>query len=233
VNNVLVNAVLVNTVLVRDVKDTTMIDSPTSQTRFRRLDATDVARVAVFAGIVAVLGLPGGFTALGAVPITAQTLGVMLAGAILGPWLGALSMSVLLALVAVGLPLLAGGRGGIGVFVAPSAGFDLGWIAGAFVIGLIVHAGGRKPVPWRTFLGVVVGGIFVVYAVGIPVQSVVTRLPLGETALTSLVFVPGDTLKAVLTTVIVMTLVRAYPRAFRRVWAAKASVPERDPAPIP
>jgi len=190
---------------------------------YRRLDATDMARVAVFAGIVAVLGLPGGFTVFGAVPITAQTLGVMLAGAILGPWLGALSMTVFLALVAAGLPLLAGGRGGIGVFFGPSAGYLIGWVVGALVIGLIVHAGNRKPVAWRTLVGVVTGGILVVYAVGIPVQSAVTRLPLTETALTSLVFIPGDVVKAVIATAVVTTLVRAYPRAFRRTWASKDS----------
>jgi biotin transport system substrate-specific component len=195
----------------------------------RGIDATDLARVAVMAAIVAVLGLPGGFTVFGAVPITAQTLGVMLAGALLGPWLGALSMAVLLALVAAGLPLLAGGRGGIGVFVGPSAGYLIGWIVGAAVIGLIVHAGNRKPVVWRTLVGVIVGGIGVVYAFGIPVQSLVTRLPLGETALTSLVFVPGDLVKAVLATAIVATLVRAYPRAFRRTWVA---TPRRDAAPV-
>ncbi len=200
--------------------------------RARRLNATDLARVAVFAAIVAVLGLPGGFTVLGSVPITAQTLGVMLAGAILGPWLGALSMSVLLALVAVGLPLLAGGRGGIGVFVGPSAGFLFGWIVGAAVIGLIVHAGGRKPVLWRTFLGVVVGGILAVYAVGIPMQSAITHLPLAQTALTSLVFVPGDLVKAVLATGTVMTLVRAYPRAFHRIWAAKPAIAEPESAVV-
>jgi biotin transport system substrate-specific component len=190
---------------------------PTSSVR-RRLDATDLARVAVFAAIVAVLGLPGGISVFGSVPITAQTLGVMLAGAILGPWLGALSMTVLLALVAVGLPLLSGGHGGIGAFVGPSAGYLFGWIAGAFVIGLIVHAGRRKPVWWRTFLGMVVGGILVVYAFGVPVQSLVTRLPLDATAVMSLVFVPGDLVKAVIATAVVMTLVRAYPSAFRRSW---------------
>ncbi|WP_243073939.1 biotin transporter BioY [Microbacterium sp. SS28] len=202
--------------------------------RPRRIDATDVARIAVFAAIIAVLGLPGSFTVLGAVPITAQTLGVMLAGAILGPWLGALSVTVFLTLVTLGLPLLAGGRGGIGVFLGPSAGYLLGWIVGAFVIGLIVHAGGRKPVTWRTFVGIVTGGILVVYAIGIPVQALVTRLPLAETALTSLVFIPGDLVKAVIATAIVMTLVRAYPRAFRRTWPAKvdASVPT-EPARVP
>ncbi|MDN4616282.1 biotin transporter BioY [Leifsonia sp. F6_8S_P_1B] len=198
--------------------------SPTAPAaRSRRLDATDLARVAVFAAIVAVLGLPGGLSVFGSVPITAQTLGVMLAGAILGPWLGALSMAVLLALVAVGLPLLVGGRGGIAVFVGPSGGYALGWIAGALVIGLIVHAAHRKPVWWRTFLGMLVGGVLVIYAVGIPWQAAVTRLPLAETALTSLVFVPGDLVKAVLATLIVMTLVRAYPRAFRRSWSTRAA----------
>ncbi|WP_285115672.1 ECF transporter S component [Leifsonia sp. fls2-241-R2A-40a] len=186
----------------------------------RRLDATDLARVAVFAAIVAVLGLPGGISVFGSVPITAQTLGVMLAGAILGPWLGALSMAVLLALVALGLPLLSGGTGGLGVFVGPTAGYLFGWIAGAFVIGLIVHAGNRKPVWWRTLVGMIVGGILVVYAFGVPVTSLVLRLPLDVIAKSSLVFVPGDLAKAVIATVIVMTLVRAYPRAFRRTWAS-------------
>lgn len=192
----------------------------------RSLDATDLARVAVFAALIAVLGLPGSFPVFGGVPITAQTLGVMLAGAVLGPVLGALSVTVLLALVAVGLPLLAGGRGGIAVFLGPSAGYALGWILGAAVVGILVHAGGRRPVLWRTALAMTAGGIVAIYAVGVPVQSLVTRLPLGETALTSLVFVPGDLLKAAIATVVVTALVRAYPRGFRRTWRAPASAPE-------
>ncbi|MEJ6555066.1 biotin transporter BioY [Microbacterium esteraromaticum] len=191
--------------------------------RARVFDATALARVAVFAAIIAVLGLPGGFTVFGIVPITAQTLGVMLAGAILGPRLGAASVAVLLALVAVGMPLLAGGRGGFGVFVGPSAGYLLGWLVGAAVIGLIVHRAGRRPTLWRTAIGILVGGILVVYALGIPVQALVTGLPLGATALTSLAFVPGDLLKAALATAIVLSLVRAYPRAFGRTWTPRAT----------
>ena len=201
-------------------------------TRRLRIDATDIARIAVFAAIVAVLGLPGGFTVLGAVPITAQTLGVMLAGAILGPWRGALSMLVFLALVAIGLPLLSGGRGGIGVFAGPSAGYLAGWVVGAFVIGAIVHARGRRLSWLRTSVGVIVGGIVVVYAIGIPVQAVVTRLPLAETALQSLVFLPGDLIKAVIAVTITMTLARAYPRAFRstpRIAARATAQPDAEP----
>jgi biotin transport system substrate-specific component len=184
--------------------------------RASRVDATDLARVAVLAAVVAVLGLPGGISVLGGVPITAQTLGVMLAGAILGPWLGALCILVLLALVAVGLPLLAGGTGGIGVFAGPTAGYLVGWILGALVVGALVHLGGRKPALVRTAVAMVAGGILAIYALGIPVQSAVTRLPLVETATTSLVFLPGDLIKAAIATGIVMTLVRGYPRAFRR-----------------
>ncbi|WP_043669446.1 biotin transporter BioY [Clavibacter michiganensis] len=184
--------------------------------RASRLDATDLARVAVLAAVVAVLGLPGGISVLGGVPITAQTLGVMLAGAILGPWLGALCILVLLALVAVGLPLLAGGSGGIGVFAGPTAGYLVGWILGALVVGAVVHLGGRKPALVRTAVAMVTGGILPIYVVGIPVQSAVTRLPLLETVYTSLVFLPGDLVKAAIATGIVMTLARGYPRAFRR-----------------
>lgn len=190
-----------------------------------RIDATDIARIAVFAAIVAVLGLGGGFTVLGAVPITAQTLGVMLAGAVLGPWRGALSMLVFLALVALGLPLLSGGRGGIGVFAGPSAGYLVGWVVGAFVIGAIVHARGRRLTWVRTSIGVLVGGILTIYAFGIPVQAFVTRLPLAETALQSTVFLPGDLIKAVIAVAITMTLARAYPRAFRSATARTAALP--------
>lgn len=58
------------------------------------LTARDLALVAVFAALVAVLGMPGGFSFFGTVPITAQSLGYMLAGCILGAWRGALSMLV-------------------------------------------------------------------------------------------------------------------------------------------
>ncbi len=193
------------------------------------LDATDLARVAVFAALMAALGLPGSFSAFGGVPITAQSLGVMLAGAILGPRLGALSMIVLLTLVAAGLPLLAGGRGGIGVFTGPSAGYIFGWVLGAFVTGLIVHSSARKPTVLRTALGVLIGGIGVVYALGIPVQALVTRLPLGHTFVLSMAFIPGDLLKAAVATTTVGTLLRAYPRAFRRTWASPR---ERDAARV-
>lgn len=181
-----------------------MTDSP------RPLGA-DLARIAVFAALIVVLGtvtvpVPGG------VPITGQTLGVMLAGLVLGARRAPLAVLVVLALAAAGLPVLAGGRGGLGVFLGPTAGYLLGWIAGSIVIGLIAHHG--RFTWWRAGLGAVLGGILVIYLFGIPVQSLVTGVPFGPTVLSSLVFLPGDLLKAVLAVVLAVALRRAYPRAF-------------------
>lgn len=180
------------------------------------LSLSDLTRIAVFAALVAALGLAGAVSLFGnAVPITLQTLGVMLAGTILGAWRGAISMTVLLVLVAVGFPLLSGGRGGFGVFLGPSAGYLIGWIAGAAVIGIIAAPRvGVRPRAWRVLLACLVGGIGVVYLIGVPVQSLVTGVPLGETALLSLAFVPGDLVKAVLATLITVAVAKAYPAAF-------------------
>lgn len=175
----------------------------------------DVTRIVVFAAILAVLGIPGAINVFGgAVPITAQTLGVMLAGAVLGPWRGAASIVIFLMLTLAGLPLLSGGRGGAGVFAGPSAGFLIGWIFGAFVVGAIVRFGGRPPTWWRAAAGCFIGGALVVYAFGIPIQAAITHNSLAKTALSSAVFLPGDLLKVVITAVLTMTLWRAYPRAF-------------------
>ncbi|MDO5052233.1 MAG: biotin transporter BioY [Pseudoclavibacter sp.] len=180
-----------------------------------RFPIRDLARIAVFAAVIAVLGLvPPVYLFGGAVPITAQTLGVMLAGAVLGPMRGAASVATLLALVAAGLPLLSGGRGGIGVFLGPTGGYLLGWIFGALTVGALLRVGARRPRWWRTALAALLGGVLVVYAFGVPVQSLVTGVGLPETLLSSLVFVPGDLLKVVLTAVVVRGLWAAYPPAF-------------------
>ncbi len=179
----------------------------------RRLEPRDLARIAVFAAIIAVLGLPGQIPVPGLVPITLQSLGVMLAGAVFGPWRGAIAVLVFEILVFAGLPLLAGGFGGAAVFVGPTAGYLLGWIFGAAAVGAIVQA--RATIAWpRTLLATLVGGILVIYAFGIPVTSVVTGAPIGPTAVAALVFIPGDLLKVAIATLVTQTLVRAYPAAF-------------------
>lgn len=184
-----------------------------------RSGARDAALIASFVGLIAVLGLPGALVAFGgAVPITLQTLGVMLAGSILGPRRAMAAVTVFLLLVALGLPLLAGGRGGLAVFAGPSAGYLIGWIAGAGVIGWLVQR--RLPAYplWWGALSNAVGGIAVVYALGIPVQAFITGTSgLVATAVAATVYLPGDVLKVVIATGTAAAVHRAYPDLLARV----------------
>jgi biotin transport system substrate-specific component len=179
----------------------------------RGLTAVDLSLIASFAALIAALGLPGALTVGGTVPITLQTLGVMLAGSVLGWRRGMLAVITFLALVAVGLPLLAGGRGGIAVFVGPSAGYLIGWIIGAGVIGWIIERH-RPPIPtWWFVLANVTGGIAVIYAIGIPVQAFITQTSgVVATAVAAVVYLPGDAVKVVIASLVAAGVHRAYPQ---------------------
>ena len=132
------------------------------------LRSRDLALIAMFTGVIAALGLiPAVAPFGGAVPITAQSMGVMLAGAILGSKRGALAVLLFLALVAIGLPLLSGGRGGLGVFAGPSVGYLVGFPVAAWLVGRLTEVLGR---PYRVVLGTlanVLGGVLVLNAIGI------------------------------------------------------------------
>ena len=100
----------------------------------------DIAYIALFAALTGVLGLiPRIDLGFVPVPITAQSLGPMLAGSILGARRGALSQLLFLLLVAAGLPLITGGRGGLGFFATPSTGFVLAFPLAAAVAGAMTY----------------------------------------------------------------------------------------------
>jgi biotin transport system substrate-specific component len=173
----------------------------------------DLALIASFAALVAVLGLPGSVSLFGnSVPITLQTLGVMVAGSVLGWKRAFLALVTFLALVAAGLPLLAGGRGGLGVFAGPSVGYLIGWPLGAAAIGWLVER--RLPAypVWWGLLANVVGGIGVVYLVGVPVQAAITGTSsVVATAVAAAVFLPGDIAKAIVATLVAAGVHRGHP----------------------
>ena len=172
----------------------------------------DLVYIALFAAIVAALALvPPIPVPLLPVPITAQTFGVMLAGSILGARRGALALLTFTVLVAVGLPLLPGGRGGMSVILGPTGGFILAWWLGAAVIGWLVERRWARITWLEMFLFNIVGGIVVIYLVGIPWVSVVADVSLVDATIGSAAFIPGDLVKAALAATIAMTLKRAYP----------------------
>lgn len=98
----------------------------------------------VMAGL-AQLAIPLPFTP---VPITGQTLGVLLVGASLGSKRGAASMVLYLVEGAAGLPFFAGGAAGLPVLLGPRGGYLIGFVLAAFAVGLLAERGfDRRFVP--------------------------------------------------------------------------------------
>lgn len=177
------------------------------------LTARDLAQIAIFAALIAALGLPGAIS-LGAVavPLTFQTLGVMLAGALLGARKGFLAVLLLLVLTAAGLPLLSGGRGGLVWFTtSPSAGYLYGWLLGAAVIGYLTARLLPKYPLWPALGATALGGIVAVYLIGVPVTAWNLNIPIWVALTDSLKFLPGDLLKVVVTVLVARQVHKAYP----------------------
>ena len=177
--------------------------------------ARDLALISVFVGVVAALGLVPPLYLLGAaVPITAQSMGVMLAGAVLGARRGFLSLFVFVVLVAAGLPLLSGGVGGLAVFATPRVGFILGFPVAAYAVGLLSETWTRRHGSYEVRWGVVanvVGGVVALYPLGILGLMALGGLSVSEAAAAVGVFIPGDLVKAVVAAFVAAGVHRGYP----------------------
>lgn len=171
----------------------------------------DLAKIALFAALIAVLGMMPAITLGSGVPITAQGLGVMLAGAVLGPKRGALAVLLLLLVAALGLPVLANGKGGLGVFFGVTAGYLIGFPIAAFVTGLVIQKL-RGPSPFITAcIGAFLGGIVVLYICGIIGMAIFLEKSLWEATLLGLPFLPGDLIKVVVTGLVFAALAKSRP----------------------
>jgi len=169
-----------------------------------------LSHIALFAALIAVLGLVPPIMLMSGVPITAQSLGIMLCGTVLGSRRGGLAVLMFLALVAVGLPVLSGGRGGLGVFAGPSVGFLIGFPVAACVAGLVVERW-RAPVGLAAGVGAFLGGIVVLYAFGIPGMALMLDKPLAEATLLITPFLVGDAIKVVLAGMLTQAIARMRP----------------------
>lgn len=172
-----------------------------------------LTRIALFAALIAALGLIPQLTLAFGVPITAQSLGVMLCGTVLGARRGGLAALLFVGLVALGLPLLAGGRGGLGLFAQPTAGFLIGFPVAAFVTGLVMERLQAVRTGLAAGIASVLGGVVVLYIFGIAGLAIVLGRPVPEAALLVTAFIPGDLIKAVLAGLVTAALYRARPGA--------------------
>ena len=135
------------------------------------------------------------------VPITGQTLGVLLVGASYGPGLGTVTVLLYLAMAVLGLPVLApdadgSHAGGLEVLRALSAtgGYLWGFVLAAGLVGWLARRGWDRTL--RSAIGAMLFGSVVIYAVGVPWLMKAASLPLEQGLELGLYpFVIGDLLK--------------------------------------
>lgn len=166
--------------------------------RVQRLvaDAILILGGSLFTAWMARIAIPLPFTP---VPITGQTLAVLLVGAALGSRRGALSMAAYVLEGALGLPVFAGGAAGLARVLGPTGGYLIGFIAAAFLTGWLAERGWDRQ-PFTAALAMLAGNI-VIYLFGLPwlARFVGGFLgPKGALTLGLLPFIPGDLLKLAL-----------------------------------
>ncbi|MGD7733552.1 biotin transporter BioY [Propionibacteriaceae bacterium G57] len=183
--------------------------------------AKDLALVALFTALMVVLGLaPRIQLPLLPAPFTTQTLGVMLAGGIIGAKRGFASMALFVLLVAVGAPVLVGGLGGFGMLLGPTGGFIWAYPLGALVTGLLVEAWWKRLNYVWAFIACFIGGSLVLYAIGQPWLIANSGLTLSRGWWSWVIYLPGDLVKTVVAAAVIVTVKKAYPLiAPRRVTA--------------
>lgn len=168
----------------------------------------DITGIAFMLAIIIVLGfvpaIPLGFIPL---PIVVQNLGIMLSGLLLGKKKGAVTVVLFLFLVALGLPLLPGGRGGMSVFFGPSVGYLFSYPLAAFAIGWAketwLQANCR---PYKVLITLIIFGVVLVDAMGMVGMSIQMNISLVKSVVSNLAFLPGDLLKALLATCVYLAL---------------------------
>ena len=169
--------------------------------------------VALFAALIAVLGLVPAFPLASGVPITAQSLGVMLCGTILGSKKGGLAALLFILLTLVGLPLLAGGRGGIGLLAGASAGFIVGFPLAAYITGWLMEKTKSVDIQISVALSSIVGGIVVLYIPGLIGMMINAGTSLNAAIVAVSVYLPGDILKVTLATIVTSAIFKARPES--------------------
>lgn len=167
---------------------------------FKELKLKDMMYCSMFAALISVLAflvIPLPFSP---VPVTGQTLAIMLAGLILGPVQAFLSVLIFILLGIAGVPVFSGGRAGIGVLVGPSGGYIIGFLVGAVIISLLSKKANNV---WTLGASAIFGGIIMVYLLGVPWLSYITGMGATEAIVAgALPFIPGDVFKVVVATIL-------------------------------
>ncbi|MGY1808025.1 biotin transporter BioY [Blastococcus sp. SYSU D00669] len=134
-------------------------------------DAGLVALGVLFTALLAQVAVP---VPGSPVPITGQTLAVVLVAASLGPVRGVAVQVAYILAAAVGLPFYSEASGGVDVVLGATGGYVLGFIPAAYLMGLAARRGADRT-PWKS-VPLFIAGQAVIFAVGVPWLAVSTGM---------------------------------------------------------
>ena len=156
-------------------------------------------------GICAQIAIPLPFSP---VPLTLQTLAIMVAAMMLGPRWGTLVMLVYVAAGSVGIPVFAQAKAGIGALAGATGGFIWGFIPGAFVMGLLAGET-QKDLKFSKALVSALAGLAIIYCCGVIQLSLVAGLSIGQAILVGVLpYLPLEAVKILLAAKIVSSVRR-------------------------
>jgi len=179
-------------------------------------DAHSLALISVFAALIAasaiVPGIPVGSFG---VPVTLQTLAIMVTGLVLGGSRAAAAVALYLLLAFAGLPVFSGGRAGLAVLAGGSAGYIVGFLLAALLVGIAAEQIIRR-LPARRrglwfFLAAVVVTVVASHLLGVLGMVVNLKLSWEAAFVSDLIFYPGDILKDAVASAAAVAVHRAFP----------------------
>lgn len=180
-----------------------------------KIKTKDMILVALFAALTAV----GGFISIpiGTVPVTLQSFFTLLSGIILGPFLGMLSQLIYVLIGLIGIPVFAGGTGGVSTIFTPSFGYLIGFIIAPLLIGKIAKTQNKLGIV-KAVIACILGSLLV-YLVGLPYMYIILKyvskvnISLLKTfQIGFFIFIPGDLIKCIIASIIGIKVLPAIKR---------------------
>ncbi len=160
--------------------------------RSRTRDVALVVTAALFTAALAQIAIP---VPGSPVPITGQTLAVVLTAAALGPHRGLAGQALYLVLGAIGLPFYSEASGGFEVISGATGGYIVGFLPAAYLIGLAAKHQLDRAL-WKA-LPLFVAGQAIIFAVGVPWLAVTAHLDAGQAIAAGFTpFIVGGLIKA-------------------------------------
>jgi biotin transport system substrate-specific component len=150
----------------------------------------------VLASLMAALTAVGAYihVPIGPVPIVLSTLFVLLSGLLLGSRWGLASMCLYLLVGAIGMPVFAGGKGGIAHFLGPTGGYLFGYVLASWLTGFVAER--SRGIFILEILSILMGSL-AIYSLGLPWLKMVTQMSWPKTFMVGMIpFLIGDAVKA-------------------------------------